>query len=698
MGLMQSLFGKRKPSSVEDSGSSARAFVLSNSEKISAQKGPRPVSSVPGTATIELKSAGPSTSVNTDANRQTNSSDAFRSILEIGSRNTVVMSVEQVPPYSEVLTGYKGRFELPETLRHSLVAVLRKGEDDSAIVLVERSLPDFAIASDLEGRIERSKLRVNTMQCDASVIREIYNGLSSSKKADAQSEESSQQRRKFDQLIKDGLKAKASDIQIHTQFARVSVKFMIHGEWVHHHSIPYDGSEEFMRAIYDHIAGIEKDSAFNMRQSQDAVATVFCPIEPGEPDAQVRVRIHTQPEQGGFCMYLRILPINKSDVKARPFEAFGYEKFQASALIRMSRMSEGAILFVGTTGSGKTTSLHNCMLHISEVHRGRKNIITVEDPPEIYIPGAHQTFVDSGKKGGGWTEAMRSAMRSIPDYVMVGEIRDNEPAQLVVDMTMSGHGLLSSLHAGGGFQAVDRLAEMGIRPTTLANPKFLTGIVYQRLLPILCNDCKQPYSKSVDKNDAFEVELFDRYVNVSKVLHLEDHFKSIFVRGHNRDCPTCHGQGSVGRTVAAEVIELGELNLDYYDYFRENKVSVARDLWIARGGITALHHGVTKVFRGLVDPHEIEGKLGPLKLLTRYAALIEDYKKTHQVYPLTNRVIAHSLAGGSAPEVSSVSIVKPDGTTLNCPATVIPNPDGTFLVIPKKPVTEDKEAVVGNDR
>jgi type II secretory ATPase GspE/PulE/Tfp pilus assembly ATPase PilB-like protein len=611
-------------------------------------------------------------------------SEALRALIAQGTKPHTIMSFDEIPPHGEVLTGDKGRFEIPKDLRDCLAAVSRLGEESSAIVLVERSLTDLAIASDLEGRMERAGLKVQTLLCDPAIIRQVYNRNDARKTNTSEgSEDKSQQRRKFNQLIRDGLKERASDIQIHRHFTRVEIKFMVNGDWRVVQTVPFEDATNFMRAIYDTIAGSEKASAFNEREAQDAVATVFCPKENGGPDMLVRVRIHTQPEQGGFCMYLRILPVDTQDVKPKPFEVFGYEPFQAKALIRMSRTAEGALLFVGTTGSGKTTSLHNCMLHISEAYAGRKNIITVEDPPEIYLPHAHQTFVDSSRKDGGWGGSMRSAMRSVPDFVMVGEIRDEEPAQLVVDMTLSGHGLLSSLHAGDAFQAVDRLAEMGVRPTTLANPKFLTGIVYQRLLPVLCPDCKVPYAPSVDKADPYETDLYDRWEKASVLLQYQGKLKDVFVRsGKHREtreqCKRCAGQGTVGRTVAAEVVTLGQLNLEYYDYFRTNRVAEARDLWIARGGYTALHHGSNKVLKGLVDPHDIEGKLGPLELITRYSNLVAEYKKTHGVIPLTQRIVANTPATPAG--VPQAHLKLANGEEISGEVTVTKTPDGQYLV------------------
>lgn len=571
------------------------------------------------------------------------------------------MRYEDLPPHGELLTGEKCRFSLPEDLRESLAAVLRRGEGGSAIMLVERSLQDFANASDLEGMLEREGFKVQTLLCEPSVIHQVY-ALSDGKKqkAGSSTEDKSQQRRKFDQLIRDGVASNASDIMIHRHMSKVAVRFHTDGEWGTHHTIPYDGSEEFMRAIYDTIAGDEKETAFDMRLSQDAATTVHMALGAGQPAMMVRVRIHTQPEQGGFCMYLRILPVNDQEVKSKPFEAFGYRPDQASALMRAVRSAQGAILFVGETGSGKTTSLHNCMLVIGEMYEGRKNIVTVEDPPEIYIPGAHQTFADSSKGDDGWEQGMRSGMRSVPNFFMVGEIRDKGPARLLVDATLSGHRTLASLHSGGAFQTVDRLAEMEIRPSTLANPKFLSCLVYQALLPVLCGECKRPYTSSSNFNDQFEAELRERLVKAATATNKNSSLQGLYVRsGVTRDgkpCPACRGRGTVGRTVAAEVVSLGQVNSEYYDYFRDNRVAEAHSLWVARGGFTALHHALEKVFAGTVDPHEVEGKLGPLEMIPKYAAMVAEYNKPHDVISLHERRASASPAAPHLPVRQAVPV------------------------------------------
>ncbi len=145
------------------------------------------------------------------------------------------------------------------------------------------------------------------------------------------------------------------------------------------------------------------------------------------------------------------------------------------------------ILCVGPTGSGKTTTLHSALTLINT--RDRK-IWTAEDPVEIIQPGLRQVQVQP-KIGFDFAAAMRAFLRADPDVIMVGEIRDKETAEIVVEASLTGHLVLSTLHTNSAAETVTRLLDMGIDPFNFADS--LLGVLAQRLARTLCNNCKEPY-------------------------------------------------------------------------------------------------------------------------------------------------------------------------------------------------------------
>jgi type II secretory ATPase GspE/PulE/Tfp pilus assembly ATPase PilB-like protein len=153
---------------------------------------------------------------------------------------------------------------------------------------------------------------------------------------------------------------------------------------------------------------------------------------------------------------------------------------------RLIHRPHGIILVTGPTGSGKTTSLYAALERINQTSR---NIMTVEDPIEYYIDGIGQTQVNT-KVGMTFARGLRAILRQDPDVVMVGEIRDLETAEIAVQASLTGHLVLSTLHTNTAVGAVARLRDMGVEPFLLASS--LLGVMAQRLVRVLCKDCRQP--------------------------------------------------------------------------------------------------------------------------------------------------------------------------------------------------------------
>jgi len=201
----------------------------------------------------------------------------------------------------------------------------------------------------------------------------------------------------------------------------------------------------------------------------------------------------------------------------------------------LSALPYGMLLVTGPTGSGKTTTLYAA---ISETRTGREKIVTIEDPVEYELPGVLQIPVNE-KKGLSFARGLRSILRHDPDTIMVGEIRDAETAEIAVQSALTGHLVLSTVHANSVFDVFSRFSHMGVDPHALVSA--LNGIWAQRLLRAVCQHCAVEYVP-----DETERALLG--------FAPDAHRGHRFLRG--RGCGDCRGTGYRGRRAIAEILTL----------------------------------------------------------------------------------------------------------------------------------------------
>ncbi|GGY04301.1 type II secretion system ATPase GspE [Paludibacterium paludis] len=196
----------------------------------------------------------------------------------------------------------------------------------------------------------------------------------------------------------------------------------------------------------------------------------------------IDVRVSTVPTSHGERAVLRLL---EKDAGRLQLQKLGLAADTLDELTRLIRQPHGIVLVTGPTGSGKTTTLYAAL---GQLDKTVSNILTVEDPVEYDLPGINQIPVHS-KIGMSFGAALRAALRQDPDTIMIGEIRDLETAQIAVQSSLTGHGVLASLHTNDAVSAVTRLTDMGIEPFLLSSS--LLGVLAQRLVRCLCPDCKR---------------------------------------------------------------------------------------------------------------------------------------------------------------------------------------------------------------
>lgn len=288
-----------------------------------------------------------------------------------------------------------------------------------------------------------------------------------------------------------------SDIHLEVRKGYAKVRARINGRISNFYSTAFAETTglEWGRVIYQVMSSIS-NATFNPKIQQDALVVGIFGDDKNK--VKLRVRVATNPsEPSGFDMTMRLLIIQDSK-KPLTLEQLGYNKKITHSIKMSMAQPVGLTIIAGTTGSGKSTTLQNILLAKINEKNGEIKVITVEDPPEYFIPGATQVPVIRDEKGDatiGFAKAIKAAMRSDPDIIMVGEIRDNQSASLTVQAVQSGHQVYSTIHAQSALGILPRFENLGIGRDILGSPEFISGLVYQKLLPVLCDHCFIPFEE-----------------------------------------------------------------------------------------------------------------------------------------------------------------------------------------------------------
>jgi type IV pilus assembly protein PilB len=239
------------------------------------------------------------------------------------------------------------------------------------------------------------------------------------------------------------------------------------------------------------------------------------------------VRVSSLPMVNGEKIVIRIL--STGDVALRKITDLGMNDFNYNKFEKMLKVPQGVLLVTGPTGSGKTTTLYAAL---GELAKPNVNVITVEDPVEKSIDGINQCQVNE-KAGMTFSAALRSILRQDPDIVMVGEMRDQETAEIAIRAAITGHMVLSTLHTNDAASTVTRLVDMGVQPYMVATS--LIGIVAQRLVKKICPECKSPRRSTPEE---------DELLGISGPITIYD----------SVGCSRCNNTGYVGRTAIHEIL------------------------------------------------------------------------------------------------------------------------------------------------
>ncbi len=296
----------------------------------------------------------------------------------------------------------------------------------------------------------------------------------------------------------------------------------------------------------------------------------------------VDVRVSTLPSGNGERVVLRLLDKQAGRLD---LEQLGMSAHSRDTIDVLIGKPHGIILVTGPTGSGKTTTLYAAL---GRLNNKRRNIMTVEDPIEYYLDGIGQTQVNT-KVDLSFARGLRAILRQDPDVVMVGEIRDLETAEIAVQASLTGHLVFSTLHTNSAVGAVTRLRDMGVEPFLLSSS--LIGVLAQRLVRVMCEDCKEPYAAGPADCTAMGIPA--------------DNPPTLY---HPRGCPSCNQLGYRGRTGIYELVTLddamramihdGASELELEREARRRSSSIRQDGWEkVQEGVTSVEE-VLRVTQG----------------------------------------------------------------------------------------------------
>jgi type IV pilus assembly protein PilB len=366
----------------------------------------------------------------------------------------------------------------------------------------------------------------------------------------------------------------ASDVHIEPQEECLLVRFRIDGVLAEVQRIP----KRLTNAVTTRLKVLAKMDIAERRRPQDGRISLNA-VAAGR---LLDVRIATLPTVEGESVVMRLL-----DKSKRPptLEELGLSSGMRDQLAAIVRKPTGALLVTGPTGSGKSTTLYAAL---AEINRPEINIITVEDPVEYRLAGINQVQINQ-KAGLTFAAALRSILRSDPDVVMVGEIRDGETAKISIEAALTGHFVLSTLHTNDAPSAITRLNEMGVEP-------FLTGaavsaVLAQRLARRLCSHCCEMYRPTVDDLIRVGISPEDTARRDGMVFY------------RRRGCPRCNQSGYRGRVGIYQLLTMSE-ELEALAVARATRDEIEGAAY--RTGMRRLwDDGVDKVAAGLTSLEEL---------------------------------------------------------------------------------------------
>jgi len=370
-------------------------------------------------------------------------------------------------------------------------------------------------------------------------------------------------------IISEAVQLRASDIHIEPFEDRVRIRYRIDGYLIERDNAP----RRLLGAILSRIKILARMDIAERRRPQDGR------IKMNIGEKQLDLRVSILPSNWGQAVVMRILDKDNIKIGLRQlgFSEEDYQKFR-----QLIKRPNGIILVTGPTGSGKTTTLYAAL---NELNTPDRKIITAEDPVEYYLPGINQVEIRH-EIGLDFARVIRAMLRQAPNVILVGEMRDLETAQMGIQASLTGHLVFSTLHTNDAPSSITRLVDMGVPSYLVASS--VVAIMAQRLVRVVCEQCKQPYQPS------------EAVMDMAGVTP-EMAAAATFYRG--KGCSRCNGTGYRGRMGIFELMLMSPKIREMT--FRQAPVADIRRVAVQEGMRTLYMDGLQKVLRGKTTLEEL---------------------------------------------------------------------------------------------
>ncbi|MBI3547954.1 MAG: type II/IV secretion system protein [Elusimicrobia bacterium] len=333
-------------------------------------------------------------------------------------------------------------------------------------------------------------------------------------------------------ILDEAVRGRASDVHIEPLEEVLKIRFRIDGFLSEALQIPRALDLRVVSRVRV-MAGLDPEQTSGLGKPQDGRMMVMIGQQP------VDIRLSTFPTSYGDKAVMRLNPRRG---KVPELGELGLKLRDSEALKQLAARPQGMIVITGPTGSGKSTTLYTILNLLNDPSR---NIVTLEDPIEMPIPGITQGSVQT-KSGFTYAEGLRSILRQDPNVIMVGEIRDRESAEIALTASLTGHLLLTTLHTNSALEAVARLYDMKLEPFLIS--AALTTVCAQRLARRICSDCRQPYEPDAETKKRMEA--------IARRSGFSLPPESITQVFRGAGCAACEGRGYQGRILLFELVKI----------------------------------------------------------------------------------------------------------------------------------------------
>ncbi|MDD3374146.1 MAG: ATPase, T2SS/T4P/T4SS family [Candidatus Omnitrophica bacterium] len=371
-------------------------------------------------------------------------------------------------------------------------------------------------------------------------------------------------------IVSDAVKARASDVHVEPYEKVVEVRYRVDGYLKNIMKIP----KRLHASLVVRIKILTELDIAETRKPQDGRSSIL--IE----GRKVDLRVSTIPTFHGEKIVIRLLDQKKAQID---LDNMGFGDRDLKLFKDVISRPQGMILITGPTGSGKTSTLYAAL---NEIKNETKNIVTIEDPVEYLIQGINQIQVNPAKNVN-FATGLKSILRQDPNVILVGEIRDQETAEIAFRASLTGHLVFSTLHTNNALATIIRLYDIGLEPYLIGSSVIL--IVAQRLIRLVCTKCQEQYVP-----DAEAQERFGAFIQKYKIQKLS--------RG--KGCEYCGYTGFLGRTAIFEILEINEKIKELISEKAPESIiwKEAKD----NGLRTLAEAGAQKVIEGVTTIEEIE--------------------------------------------------------------------------------------------